>query len=129
MFNRRLWSIKGLLLATCLMLPAMAWGHPAVTLLDRDGNPVASQLNPNDTVTAANGSVYMAGPAYSPKKTCGQCHDYQAVTRAFHFREGAGPKGENLDDHWSDKENGGTLYKYLANAYGHLLSPGQFGAW
>ncbi len=121
-----------LLLWVCAILvvaPAMAFGHPAVTLLDRNGNPIKDQLDPNDTVTAANGAVYMRGPAYSPKKTCGKCHDYEAVTRAYHFREGAGPRGENLSDHWSDKENDGTLYKYLSNAYGHILSPGQFGAW
>ncbi len=112
-----------------LMLPQAAFPHPAIQLLDRDGNPVASQLSSTDTITAANGSVYKAGPAYSPKQTCGKCHDYQAVTRAYHFREGVGPNGENYDDNWSDKNNDGTLYKYLANAYGHLMSPGQYGAW
>ena len=87
------------------------------------------QLDPEDTITAANGSIYMAGPPYSPRKTCGQCHDYEAVTRAFHFREGTGRKGEILSDHWSDENKDGTLYKYLANAYAYLSSPGQYGAW
>ena len=118
------------IMALCLFaVPAMLHAHPAVTLLDRNGNPIKDQLDPNDTIQAANGAVYMKGPAYSPKKTCGACHDYQAITRAYHFREGAGPRGENLSDHWSDEHNDGTLYKYLANAYGHLLSSGQFGAW
>ncbi len=112
-----------------LILPQMALAHPPVQLLDRNGTPIVSQLNANDTITAANGSVYMAGPAYSPKQTCGKCHDYQAITQAYHFREGVGPHGENLSDHWSNKEESGTLYKYLANAYGYILSPGQFGAW
>ncbi len=117
-------------LTLCLfVVPSVVSAHPPVTLLDRDGNPIKSQLDPNDTIQAANGAVYMRGPAYSPKKTCGACHDYQAITRAYHFREGAGPRGENLSDHWSDEHNDGTLYKYLANAYGHLLSSGQFGAW
>ena len=126
---KRLQTIKLFFVMACVMMPAMAFAHPAVQLLDRQGNPVKDQLDPNDTVIAAGGSVYMRGPAYSPKKTCGRCHDYQAVTRAYHFREGAGPNGENLSDHWSDEHNDGTLYKYLANAYGHLLSSGQFGAW
>ena len=112
-----------------LVLPQMVLAHPAVQLLDRNGNPIASQLDSGDTITAANGSVYKAGPAYSPKATCGKCHDYNAVTKAYHFREGVGPNGDIISDHWSDKENDGTLYKYLANAYGHLLSPGQLGAW
>ena len=117
------------LLMVGLIIPAVALGHPAVTLRDRNGNPIKDQLNMSDTITAANGAVYARGPAYSPKQTCGACHDYQAITRAYHFREGVGPNGENLSDHWSDEHNDGTLYKYLANAYGHLLSPGQFGAW
>ena len=117
------------LLMVGLIIPAVAFGHPEVTLRDSNGNPIKDQLNMSDTITAANGSVYARGPAYSPKQTCGACHDYQAITRAYHFREGAGPNGENLSDHWSDEHNDGYLYKYLANAYGHLLSSGQFGAW
>jgi hypothetical protein len=83
----------------------------------------------NDTITMANGALYAAGPAYSPRATCGTCHDYNAITRAYHFREGAGPNGENLSDTWSSENDDGTLYRYLANAYGHLESPGQYGAW
>ncbi len=112
-----------------LVLPQMVLAHPAVQLLDRDGNPIVSQLDSSDTIPAAGGSVYKAGPAYSPKQTCGKCHDYNSVTKAYHFREGVGPNGQEINDHWSDKNNDGTLYKYLANAYGHLLSPGQLGAW
>ena len=100
-------------------------------LRSRDGNRINQQLDMNDTITMANGAVYAAGPAYSPRQTCGtqSCHDYNAITRAYHFREGTGPTGEGASDHWSDKEKDGTLYKYLSNAYGHLRSPGQFGAW
>ena len=121
--------LQPFLLLGLLLLPAVAFSHPAVQLLDKNGNPIINQLSSADTITVANGTVYKAGPAYSPKKTCGKCHDYQAITRAYHFREGVGPRGEHYSDHWSDKENDGTLYKYLANAYGHLLSPGQYGAW
>ncbi len=117
------------LLVGLLLAPQVAFSHPAVQLLDRNGNPIINQLNSSDTITAANGSVYKAGPAYSPRQTCGKCHDYDAVTKAYHFREGVGRNGEIINDHWSDMENDGTLYKYLANAYGHLLSPGQLGAW
>lgn len=129
---KKLAGIKTVLLcviAAGLMFPALVLAHPAVQLLDRSGNPIKDQLDTSDTITAANGSVYISGPAYSPKLTCGKCHDYQAITRAYHFREGAGQNGENLNDNWSDMENDGTLYKYLANAYGHILSPGQYGAW
>lgn len=101
----------------------------AYALRDRDGVRINQQLDMNDTITMANGALYAAGPAYSPRYTCGRCHDYDAITRAYHFREGIGRTGEGASDHWSDRENDGTLYKYLANAYGHLRSPGEFGAW
>jgi len=125
MISTIIWSILfgGLAFTTTL------WAHPAIQLLDRNGQPIASQLDDADQIQAANGSIYKAGPAYSPKQTCGKCHDYQAITRAYHFREGVGPNGQIINDQWSDKNNDGTLYKYLANAYGHLLSPGQYGAW
>jgi len=117
------------LAAVGLLLPAMAFGHPAFKLLGENGMPVKDQLDPSDTVRAANGSVYMRGPAYSPKQTCGKCHDYNAITQAYHFREGAGPDGENLSDLWSVEHKNDTLYKGLANSYGYLISPGQLGAW
>lgn len=125
-------KVKGIavsLMAAAISLPVMVFAHPAVTLLDENGNRIKDMLNSSDKFTAANGSVYMSGPAYSPKKTCGVCHDYQEVTKAYHFREGAGEDGKGVSDTWSDENNDGTQYKYLANAYGHLVSPGQYGAW
>lgn len=118
-----------IVLMAMFLVPSMLFAHPAVQLLDRSGNPIINQLDGSDTITAANGTVYKKGPAFSPKQTCGKCHDYNSITKAYHFREGTGPKAENVDDHWSAKNSSGTLYKYLANAYGHLESPGQFGAW
>ena len=113
-----------------MLIPSFLFAHPEVTLLDENGNPIINQLDKNDKIVAANGSVYYKGPAYSPKKTCGKCHDYNAVTKAYHFREGAGPNGENLSDTWvSEKRGKDHLNKYLSNAYGHLLSSGQYGAW
>jgi len=104
-------------------------------LHDRQGNLVYDALDLSDTITmkANDGSdvVYAAGPAYSPKATCGQCHDYNAITKAYHFMQGGlpGPDGMGVSDLWSSENQDGTTYKYLSNAYGHLLSGGQFGAW
>lgn len=78
-------AVIGLIAA--IVFPALA--HPAVPLLDRNDNPVMDQLDNSNTITAANGSVYAKGPAYSPEQTCGRCHDYNSITKAFHFREGA----------------------------------------
>ncbi|MCK5681285.1 hypothetical protein KAI46_10800 [bacterium] len=117
-----------LLLALVPMLAAAA--HPPVTLYDGQGNRIIDQLDDSEIVTAEGGSIYKAGPPYSPKQTCGKCHDYHAVTKAYHFREGANVDGQGISDTWvSENMDDNPLYKYLANAYGHLLSPGQFGAW
>ena len=108
-------------------------------LLDRQGVPIYTQLDmsPGATVIMkdkdGNDVVYAEGPAYSPKQTCGACHDYDAITKAYHFMQGAlpGPEGSGMgvSDTWSSENQDGTAQKYLANAYGHLLSGGQFGAW
>ena len=130
--NLRTWVLMTLTLGLTLAALGTAIAQPPVqdeyALRSRNGQIIHQQLNMNDTITL-NGHTYAAGPAYSPKQTCGSCHDYDAITRAYHFREGTGPAGEILDDHWSDKEKDGTLYRYLANAYAHLESPGQYGAW
>jgi len=135
MFKKRFRSkvvlslIVGLPLAAFSIANAQPPQQDAYALRDRAGNRINQNLDMNDTITMANGAVYAAGPAYSPKATCGSCHDYNAITRAYHFREGTGPNGDGAPDYWSDQEKDGTLYKYLANAYGHLRSPGQYGAW
>jgi len=53
---------------------------PPFHLLDEDGNVI-------DPVKGVN-----ADKPYSPKQTCGKCHDYDKITRAYHFRMGAGEK-------------------------------------
>ena len=116
-------------------LTQVAMGGGWVELRDRAGNLVSDKLDINDKIeiTGANGETitYLAGPAYSPKQTCGECHDYTAITSAYHFTQGTlpGPDGMGVSDTWSSENQDGTTYKYLANAYGHLLSGGQYGAW
>ncbi len=120
--------LGALLLALTPLLATAA--HPPVVLYDTQGNRIIDQLNDNDTTTAASGAIYKQGPAYSPKQTCGKCHDYNSITKAYHFREGTTP-GVNggASDTWVSENKDNNLQKYLTHAYGHLLSPGQFGAW
>ena len=33
---------------------------------------------------------------YSPKQTCGRCHDYNKITEGFHFQQGRGEKPNPL---------------------------------
>jgi hypothetical protein len=53
---------------------------PPFNLLDEDGHVI-------DPVKGAN-----ADKPYSPRQTCGKCHDYEKITKAYHFRMGAGEK-------------------------------------
>jgi len=51
---------------------------PPFHLLDEDGNVI-------DPVTGKN-----ADKPYSPKQTCGRCHDYDKITQGYHFQQGRG---------------------------------------
>lgn len=46
--------------------------HPEIDLIDYDGNEISLDSN----------------IPYSPKNTCGECHDYDAITNAYHFQQG-----------------------------------------
>ena len=57
--------------------PRFVWAaegepHPEFTLVDYDGN----EISPDSNIP------------YSPKNTCGECHDYDAITNAYHFQQG-----------------------------------------
>ena len=140
MFKKRFRSKVALSLIVGVPLAALSIAQVATAggsapLMDRNGVPILGQLSDTDTITMKgnNGEdvIYRAGPAYSPKQTCGSCHDYNAITKAYHFMNGAlpGEDGMGVSDTWSSENQDGTSYKYLANAYGHLLSGGQYGAW
>ena len=51
---------------------------PPFHLLDEDGNLINPAADQN------------ADKPYSPKQTCGQCHDYEKITEGYHFTQGAG---------------------------------------
>lgn len=86
---------------------------PPFQLRDEQGNVI----NP---VTGEN-----ADKPYSPKQTCGACHDYQKITRGFHFTQGQGesPTAEqaarclwastpgNFGGNWCSPA---PLYRYLS---------------
>lgn len=57
---------------------------PPFYLYDEQGNVI----NP---VSEEN-----ADKPYSPKQTCGKCHDYNKTTEGFHFQQGRGEKPNPL---------------------------------
>jgi len=72
---------------------------PPIFLRDENGDII----NP---VSGINADV-----PYSPKQTCGKCHDYDKITMGFHFQQG---KGEKMTADY-------------AAAYPWCTSPGQYG--
>lgn len=81
-----------------------------------------------------------ADQPYSPKQTCGACHDYEKITQGFHFQQGAdeqrpGVLGERCQWVSSPGNYGGAwcspapLYSYLSpkhNDDSHLIDMTSF---
>jgi formate dehydrogenase gamma subunit len=63
-------------LAAVAVTGAVEAQHPAVTLLDADGDII----NP---ITEENEAA-----AFSTEQTCGLCHDYDTITKGYHFQMG-----------------------------------------
>lgn len=90
---------------TALVASVSSWGqqiddealHPAIPLLDEAGNHVLENQNP-----------------YSPRATCGQCHDYESITHAYHMETGR----DEADDNFGVKMG-----------LPQLVSPGYFGGY
>jgi hypothetical protein len=84
-----------------LSTPVAAGAHDPIVLRGLNGQPV------NLAVSVA---------PYSPKQTCGACHDYETVTRGYHFDQG---KMALRDDYAAGRDNTPP----------YVLSDGMFGKW
>ncbi len=103
-----------------LLLPVtqvLADEHPAIPLLDKNGDNVIEMARAQGQKLVINGISYYKGNPYSPKETCGSCHDYDVITSAYHFQLGA----TDMGDDWGRK--------HKEFHYEHLLSAGQYGSW
>lgn len=85
-------------LTILLAMPVLAWAHQEVWLKNEQGDRITSIINSVDP--------------YSPKRTCGGCHDYSAITSGYHFQQGFDVMKDRYDARkpW-------------------ILSPGMFGNW
>ncbi len=72
---------------------------PPFILYDEDDNII-------DPVNEIN-----AEKPYSPKQTCGKCHDYDKITQGFHFQQGKDEKASGV----------------FAERYQWVSSPGLYG--
>ena len=76
--------------------------HPEITLIDYDGNEISLDSN----------------IPYSPKNTCGECHDYDAITNAYHFQQGR-----------TDADGNIIVSDDLDSRNPWLISRGMYGKW
>jgi hypothetical protein len=99
--RRTIWKTlaAGGLAAAALVLAAapFASAHQDVTLRGYDGAPI-------DPATST--------APYSPRQTCGGCHDYERITQGYHFQQGF----DVISDRYSEAEP-------------WIKSPGMVGKW
>jgi len=76
--------------------------HPKIDLIDYDGNEISLDSN----------------ISYSPKNTCGECHDYDAITNAYHFQQGR-----------TDAEGNIIVRDDMDSKNPWLISRGMYGKW
>ena len=76
--------------------------HTAVVLMDYEGNEISLKSN----------------VPYSPKNTCGECHDYEAITNAYHFQLGR-----------TDAEGNIIIRDDMDSKNPWLISKGMYGKW
>ena len=81
---------------------ASASEHPAIVLKDHDGNEISLDSH----------------VPYSPKQTCGECHDYDMITNAYHFQQGR-----------TDAEGNIIVRDDLDPKNPWLISMGMYGKW
>jgi hypothetical protein len=94
-----IFSVKNKVPITDRELVTQSGVCPPFNLYDEDGNII-------DPVNGIN-----ADKPYSPKQTCGKCHDYEKITEGFHFQQG------------KDEIPSGTL----AERYQWVSHPGNYG--
>jgi len=81
----------------------MAAAHPNVVLRDVHGDPIEPT----------------SSAPYSPRTTCGRCHDVDAIAHGYHFQQGRTDSTGKMDE---------RLRKPWAQDVA-VLSPGMFGKW
>ena len=77
--------------------------HTNIVLKDRFGNPLTADST----------------EPYSPRQTCGTCHDVDAIANGYHFQQGR-------TDAFGDIQ---TKDDFFADGRPWLKSPGMYGKW
>ncbi len=95
-------SVFVILFAPGLCMAEEGEPHPEITLIDYDGIEISLDSN----------------VPYSPKNTCGECHDYDAITNAYHFQQGR-----------TDADGHIIVGDDLDSRNPWLISRGMYGKW
>ena len=83
--------------------PGPVMDHTNIVLKDRWGNPLkADSTEP-----------------YSPRQTCGTCHDIDAIANGYHFQQGRTDKDSNIQ----------TADNFFGDGREWLKSDGMYGKW
>lgn len=91
--------------------PPIPEAHDAIVLLDRLGN----QLTLEST------------EPYSSRKTCGRCHDIDAITNAYHFQQGR--TSEEFPSAGLGESPTALRDDYFDDGRFWLKSAGMYGKW
>jgi hypothetical protein len=81
-----------------ILLAASAWVAISVAGLGRVAPFSGDDVCPPFPLRDVRGAIIdplkgeNASVPYSPKQTCGACHDYDKITEGFHFQQGRGEK-------------------------------------
>ena len=97
-----MWVVFLFLLAFGPFGSAAAGPHPEVILIDYNGNEISPESR----------------AAYSPRYTCGECHDYDIITNAYHFQQGR-----------TDAQGNIVVSDGLDSKNPWLVSRGMYGKW
>jgi len=91
---------------------------------------VSFAAHPNVTLKDAGGTAIAVGgtDAYSPKQTCGNCHDYDSIEQhSYHAQIGANElKGYNA---FNPNETDKYLKGVATKGKSWVQSPGHVGKW
>lgn len=101
----------------CLVLPGVALGRgeskPTAVKTPRSPDNVCPPFYLRDEAGQVINPIQgiNANVPYSPKRTCGACHDYDKICEGFHFQQG---RGERVSEE-------------MAQRYQWVTSPGNYG--
>ena len=110
--------ISGVPLGTCITFVALF--APGCSDSD-DDDPIPVETHESLVLRDRTGAPLTVASTepYSPRATCGPCHDVDAIANGYHFQQGRTDAVGNVH----------TADDYFADGRDWLKSPGMYGKW